>query len=49
MHAAISNMETRAYAQEATLRMYQSYPPEIKAWIDRNGGWERLTPNVKCK
>jgi hypothetical protein len=44
-HAALNNMETRAYAPQATALMYASYPPEIQAWIDRHGGWERLTAN----
>lgn len=43
-HAAVSSMETWAYNGEATKRMYQSYPVEIKAWIDGRGGWESLKP-----
>jgi hypothetical protein len=35
-------MQTRAYAETATMQMYLSYPPEIKAWIDRNGGVGKL-------
>lgn len=27
----------------ATLQMYQSYPLEIRQWINRNGGYEKLT------
>lgn len=30
-------------APEATRLMYYSYPPEIRAWIDRNGGYEKMT------
>ena len=44
-HAALRNMETRAYAPQATALMYASYPPEYKGFIDRHGGWERLTAN----
>jgi hypothetical protein len=28
---------------QSTLRMYASYPPEIRQWIDRNGGPDKLT------
>jgi len=22
--------------------MYETYPPEIRRWIDHNGGWQNL-------
>jgi hypothetical protein len=24
------------------MQMYQSYPIEIRQWIDRHGGWQKL-------
>jgi hypothetical protein len=30
------------YMSDQTRAMYETYPPEIRRWIDRNGGWEKL-------
>jgi hypothetical protein len=43
-HAARSR-QTGIRADDATTAMYQSWPPEIRAWIDRNGGHENLPLN----
>jgi hypothetical protein len=42
-HAASSDPDRRFYDRQATMLMYQSYPAEIKSWIDRRGGWEQFT------
>jgi hypothetical protein len=41
-HAASADPERRRYAPYETMRMYDDYPSEIKAWIDRRGGWKKL-------
>ena len=43
-HAARSR-QTGVRADDATLAMYQSWPIEIRHWIDRNGGHEKLPLN----
>ena len=32
-------------AHSSTMQMYEGYPTEIKAWIDRHGGWKKLKVN----
>jgi hypothetical protein len=36
-------MHFRLRSSRATLMMFDSYPPEIKRWIEANGGYEKLT------
>jgi hypothetical protein len=43
-HAARSR-QTGVRADDATSAMYQSWPIEIRHWIDRNGGHEKLPLN----
>ena len=43
-HAATSTAAPpHQIAPYATLQMYQSYPVEVQQWIDRHGGYEKLT------
>src|SRR4029077_20631685 len=30
------------YKPGPTHEMYESYPPEVRNWIDHNGGWQNL-------
>ena len=42
---AVRSGRTGVRMDDATGQMYQSWPPEIRAWIDRNGGHENLPLN----
>lgn len=30
------------YMPDQTRAMYETWPPEVRRWIDRQGGWEKL-------
>jgi hypothetical protein len=42
-HAAFEDPNIRQRSERATRVMFDSYPREIKRWIEANGGYEKLT------
>ena len=39
---AVRGEKYKNYMVAETRAMYESYPPEVRRWIDHNGGWQNL-------
>jgi hypothetical protein len=39
---AVRGEKYKAYMPAETRAMVESFPPEVRRWIERNGGWEKL-------
>ena len=39
---AVRGEKYKNYMVAETRAMYETYPPEIRRWIDHNGGWQNL-------
>lgn len=39
---AVRGEKYKQYMPDQTRAMYETWPPEIRRWIERNGGWEKL-------